>query len=295
MAMLPPPDVRPEPAPPTDTLAPTPPPAVLPHPKAEDLSAITPLMTKGDAALEGGDVVGAISLFRQAVNGAPLSVVPRLKLAAAYQKGGLTDKALNEAQRALEIAPDNLPVQQFLTEIDTQNGTSDGALTRYRALIERDPQDPAAHAGLAESLWNSGDLDGAEREYKTAKKLASPDDHSADAHLAQLYAAQARYDDCLAALKESGKDGYALAIKIVRSRADTLSSTVEAARELLHHGQEHAGAVLRHREKDQFPGRGAGCLRRPGHAAGRVQTVPPAPDALHQPDRPGGRHPGHVH
>lgn len=225
--MLPPRPLLPEPAAPVPE-PPTPP--VKPQPKLEDLAAVTPLLTKGDAFLEGGDVVGAISLYRQAVNGAPLSVVPRLKLALAYQKGGLTDKALDEAKRALEIAPDNLPVQQFLADLDQQNGTSDGSLVRYRALIERDPDDAAAHSGLAEALWNSGDLGGAEAEYKTAKKLAVSGDHSADAHLAQLYATQARYDDCLAALSEAGKDGYALAIRIVRSRADTLSSTMEAAR-----------------------------------------------------------------
>lgn len=206
-------------------------PVVTPAPKSEDLAAITPLMRKGDAALEGGDVVGAIALYRQAVNGAPLSLVPRLKLAQAYQKGGLSEKALNEAQRALEIAPDNQPVQQFLTELDQENGTSDGTLARYRVLIEHNADDPAAHAGLAEALWNGGDLSGAETEYKAAKRLAPLGDHSADAHLAQLYAAQARYDDCLAALQEAGKDGYALALKIVKNRADTLSSTIEASRD----------------------------------------------------------------
>ena len=225
-----PPEVTPEvptrPVPGLDTIL-----AVKPAPKAEDLAAVTPLMTKGDSALEGGDVVGAIALYRQAVNGAPLSITPRLKLARAYQKGGLSEKALDEARRALEIAPDNQPVQQFLTEMDQESGTSDGTLARYHALIERNADDPTAHAGLAEALWNSGDLSGAETEYKTAKRLALPGDHSADAHLAQLYAAQARYDDCLAALQEAGQDGYVLALKIVKNRADTLSSTIEASRE----------------------------------------------------------------
>ncbi len=225
------------PAPPEAAPAPAPKPkrdtvsAVKLQAKAEDLSLIAPTLTKADSALEGGDVVGAIALYRKAINSAPLSAVPRLKLAQAYQKGGLSDKALNEAKRALEIAPDSLPVQQFLSELDQENGTSEGTLTRYRTLIDRDPDDPAAHAGLAEALWNSGDLNGAESEYKAAKKLAPTDDHSADAHLAQLYATQARYEDCLAALQSSGKDGYLLALKIVKNRADTLSSTVEASRD----------------------------------------------------------------
>jgi len=218
------PAVRPAPAP--DAI-----PVIKPQPKVEDLAAIAPLMNKGDSALEGGDVVGAIALYRQAVNGAPLSLAPRLKLAQAYQKGGLSEKALSEAQRALEIAPDSQPLQQFLAQLDQENGTSDGTLARYRVQIERNADDPAAHAGLAEALWNSGDLAGAETEYKSAKRLAPAGDHSADAHLAQLYATQARYDDCLAALQGAGRDGYALALKIVKNRADTLSSTLEASRD----------------------------------------------------------------
>lgn len=205
-------------------------PPVHPAPRPEDLTDILPLMTRGDTALEGGDIVGAISDYRQAVNGAPRSAVPRLKLAQAYQRGGLSEKALDEGKRALDIAPDSLAVQQFLTQLDAENGTSDGSITRYQALVAHTPDDPAGHAALAEALWNGGDLAGAEAEYKAAKKLSAPGDHTADAQLARLYAAQARYDDCLASLQNAGSDGYILAIKIVKGRVDNLSSTIEASR-----------------------------------------------------------------
>ena len=199
-------------------------------PNAEDMTAILPLMAKGDAALDGGDTVSAIALYRQAVNGSPLSVVPRLKLAQAYQKDGLSDRALDEARRALEIAPDSVPVQQFLSDLDQQTGTSVGALTRDRAALASSPNDPLAHAALADALWNSGDLGGAEAEYKAASALSPRGSHLAEAQLAQLYAAEARYTDCLAVLKGSGPGGYALAIGIVVNRADTLSSTLSASR-----------------------------------------------------------------
>ena len=198
---------------------------------AEDMTAIEPLLAKGDSALDGGDAVSAIALYRQAINGAPLSVVPRLKLAQAYAKDGLSDRALDEARRALQIAPDSLPVQQFLLDLDQQTGTSSGTLIRDRAALERDPSDPAAHAALADALWNSGDLGGAEAEYKAASALAPPGSHPADAQLAQLYAAEARYDDCLAILQTGGKDSYAVAIGIVKNRAETLNSTLTASRD----------------------------------------------------------------
>ncbi len=199
--------------------------------KAEDMTAIEPLLAKGDSALDGGDAVSAIALYRQAINGAPLSVVPRLKLAQAYQKDGLNDRALDEARRALEIAPDSAPVQQFLSDLDQQTGTTAGSLIRDRAALERSPTDPAAHASLADALWNNGDLGGAEAEYKAASALAPAGSHLADAQLAQLYAAEARYGDCLAILQSGGKDSYAVAIQIVKNRADTFSSTLASSRE----------------------------------------------------------------
>ena len=206
-------------------------------PKAEDITAIQPLLAKGDAALDGGDAVSAIALYRQAINGAPLSVVPRLKLAQAYQKDGLNDRALDEARRALEIAPDSGAVQQFLSDLDQQTGTTSGTLIRDRAALDRSPSDPAAHAALADTLWNNGDLSGAEAEYKAAQALAPAGNHAADAQLAQLYAAEARYDDCLAALRTAGKGGYALAIQIVKNRAETLSSTLSASRDTFASGK----------------------------------------------------------
>ncbi len=224
-----PPTALPEPVAPTP--APIPPASIVKKrpPKTEDITAIQPLLAKGDAALDGGDAVSAIALYRQAVNGAPLSVVPRLKLAQAYRKDGLSDRALDEARRALEVAPDSVPVQQFLSELDQQTGTSSGTLVRDRAALEQSPNDPAVHISLADDLWNSGDLSGAEAEYKAASAL-SPGIHRADAQLAQLYAAEARYTDCLDVLKDSGPGGYALAIGIVKNRAETLSSTLSASR-----------------------------------------------------------------
>ncbi len=202
----------------------------VPAAKAPDLAPILPLLAQGDAAMDGGDLVSAISFYRQAINGVPLSVVPRLKLAQAYQKSGLNDKALDEAKRAVEISPEDDSLQKFLAQMDQDSGNSDGSLARARALVDRDPANAGAHSDLAEALWNSGDLRGAETEYQTAKKLSPATDHLADAHLAQLYAAQGRYDDSLAALKAAGGAGYPLALKIVRSRSETLSSAIDASR-----------------------------------------------------------------
>lgn len=231
--VLVPPAALPIPTPPGPPVAVVPAP-VRAAPPVDDLSGVKGILTNGDDELARGNFVGAIARYREAVNGAPLSVTPRLKLAQAYLQAEMRDKALDEARRALGVAPDSQLVQQFLAQLDAETGTSDGAVARYNAVVAQNPQDPTAHLELGDALWNNSDLTQAESEYKQAQTLAapgSPPAQTAAAHLARLFAAQSRYDDSLAALKVAGAAGYALALGIVQSRADTLSSTLEAGQE----------------------------------------------------------------
>jgi tetratricopeptide (TPR) repeat protein len=127
-----------------------------------------------------------------------------------------------------------------LDQLDAETGTSDGAVARYTASVALNPQDPTAHLELGDAYWNNSDLAQAESEYKQAQTLASPGSSSAQAaaaHLARLYAAQSRYDDSLAALKDAGATGYALALGIVQGRADMLSSTLDAAQAAFNGGK----------------------------------------------------------
>ena len=239
------PSPLPIPAPSTEIVRPTPTPPpvpataqlslpVLPAAPASDndLSSVRKMLSDGDNALAIGSFVEAISNYRDAVNGAPLSVVPRLKLAQAYLQSDLRDKALSEAQRALQIAPGDPSIVQFLMQLDAETGSTDGAVARFQALADQNPQDAAAHLELGDALWNNSAVVQAESEYKLAQSLASNQPQTAQAassHLARLYAAQSRYDDSLAALRDAGAGGYALALTIVQSRADTLRSTLDAA------------------------------------------------------------------
>lgn len=203
---------------------------VAPRPD-EDLVPVRSLLAQGDTALSAGNFVAAIAAYRDAINGAPLSMAPRLKLAQAYLQSDRRDKALSEAQRALALAPNNPAVQQFLMQLDAETGSSDGAVARFQAVAAQSPQDPNAHLELADALWNNGALAQAEDEYQTAQSLAGPHTpaaRQAAAHLARLYAAQSRYADSLAALAHAGAGGYALALGIVQSRADTLRSMLDA-------------------------------------------------------------------
>lgn len=219
-------------SPPATPIAKSPPAAAAPPP--EDLSAIKGQLSQGDSLLSQGDFAAAIAVFRSAINTAPLSVVPRVKLAQTYLEADMQDKALDEATRALEIAPGNAAILSFLSRLDAQTGTSQGAVARYTAQVAQNAKDPMAHVELGDAYWNSNSINQAESEYNTALNLAAPGtvaQHTASAHLARLFAAEQRYADSLAALKTAGPSGYALALGIVQSRTDTLSTTLEGAQD----------------------------------------------------------------
>ena len=250
----PPPASAPAPAPPIAppvTLVPPPiappvtlvPPPAAPTDSGADLAAVQPLIRQGDQAVARGDIVDAYALYREAINDAPLSDVPRLKLAQAYLLGGLPDKALNEAQRALMIAPNSVAVQEFLIKFDADNGTTAGRVVRYRALVAKNPDDPRGHLDLGDALWSGSDYPGAEAEYKTARDLApaaSETQREAVAHLARLEAATGHYQACLAAMKTAGDAAYPLVLGVVQNAAETLVTTMDTA-----HDDFDAGKVTR--------------------------------------------------
>jgi len=195
------------------------------------LDAVRPLIARGDAAVDRGEIASAISLYRQAIDGAPLSVVPRLKLAQAYLQGGFKDKALNEAKRALQVSPDSIPVQEFLIHLDTDDNTSEGAVAMYEGLVEKNPNDPGVHVELGDAYWNNNDLGRSESEYKIALHLSKPGDNRAAGQLARLYAVQSRYDEVKRVITKIGAAQYPLAVKIIQSRMETLVTTLSTARE----------------------------------------------------------------
>jgi tetratricopeptide (TPR) repeat protein len=202
------------------------------------LDAVRPLIARGDEAVESGEIARAISLYRQAIDGAPLSVVPRLKLAQAYLQGGFRDKALSEAKRALQVSPDSIPVQEFLIHLDSDDNTSEGAVAMYEGLVEKNPNDPGVHIGLGDAYWNDNDLGRAESEYKIGLHLSKPGETKAAVQLARLYAAQSRYDDALKALGNmSETNRYSIEISLIQSRTETLITTLSTAREAFDAGK----------------------------------------------------------
>jgi len=227
---------------PVTTPAPSPAPPI-PASSAVDLTAVQPLITRADQAVARGDMVDAYALYRGAINGAPLSDVPRLKLAQAYLAGGLADKALDEAQRALALIPGSIALQEFLIKYDAENGTTAGRVARYKALAAKNPQDATVHLDLGDAFWDGTFYADAETEYKSARDLASAGSdlqRVAIAHLARLYAAMGRYDDCSTAMKAAGDPAYPLVLSVVQNSAEDQTARMDGA-----HDDFDAGKITR--------------------------------------------------
>ncbi|MGO8671682.1 MAG: tetratricopeptide repeat protein [Capsulimonadaceae bacterium] len=204
---------------------------------AQQLALVQPVIAKGDTAMDNGQIAQAIADYEDAINDAPLSAVPRLRLARAYLQGGFKDKAIDEAKRGLEVAPDSIPLQEFLIHLDTDDSTSEGTVAMYEALVEKNPKDLSAHLGLADAYWSSDLLARAEEEYKIAEHLGPSGDRRAATQLARLYAVQSKYDDALDVVKTLGAGGYPVAMQIVQARSETLIGTLTSARETFDAGK----------------------------------------------------------
>ncbi len=185
-------------------------------------------ISSGDQAMGSGDAGRAVDEYRHAVNESPRNAIPRLKLAQAYIAVAQQDMAVDELRRAGEIDPKSADLRDFLTD-QAKRGTLPGADSLLLELkAGSTPNDPSSLIALGDSYWNSNHLDQAEQSYSQAAQLA-PDLPDAYARLARLYAASERYDECLAALKKSGDEGYGSALRIIVQRSDSLIGDIDAA------------------------------------------------------------------
>jgi tetratricopeptide (TPR) repeat protein len=199
---------------------------------AADLASVQPTINTADRDVQSGDYVDAYALYRQAINLAPLSDVPRLKLAQAYLKGGQPDLALSAAQDALEVVPDSPAIQAFLSQYDKQNNTQVGEITRDQARVIKDPQDPAVHLELGDAFWRQEQNTDAETQFTQARDLAPVNSllhEKAIAHLAGVHASIAQYDKALAEMQASGDLGYPLVLTVVQSDMDKLAGDMDQA------------------------------------------------------------------
>lgn len=122
----------------------------------------------GDALLQKGQAVEAMTHFQTALILEPRCLLAEKNLANALVKLGRTDEAISHYQRALEIQPDYAEAHNNLANLLLQAGQVDEAVAHYQAALATEPDDAEIHHNLAGALLKQGQVDQAMAQYQIA-------------------------------------------------------------------------------------------------------------------------------
>lgn len=125
--------------------------------------------------------------FAQVVADRPQAAVGHYYLALVRNGEKRPDAAIEEARRALELAPDYADAATLLGYLLRQQGRAEEAIEAYRRTLGLRPSDAQAHSGLAPLLTKQGQAEEAVEHYRKAIRL-QPNAPETLAELARLYA-----------------------------------------------------------------------------------------------------------
>ncbi len=136
---------------------------------AQDLAS---LLAEGENRLAAGDWDGAVAVFRQAVEAAPLSALAHSKLGVAYAYRRQWEDARAEFTRAIQLDPRYAPAHSNLGNVHREHGRLDDAVTCYLQAIRVDPDYWIAHQNLGIVYKQQGRFEDAVREFKVSTRLS---------------------------------------------------------------------------------------------------------------------------
>src|SRR2546425_492737 len=100
---------------------------------------------RGVALMEQFKHEEAVKEFQQALNSEPKFAAARINLALAYNFLNDSAKALTEARKAIEVAPNNPYAQYALAMALRAEKQDDEALAAFNRVLTLDPRDAAAN------------------------------------------------------------------------------------------------------------------------------------------------------
>jgi len=127
--------------------------------------------SRGDRAIASSDFAAAVAHYRRALDLAPESVPLRQKLATALSLTGDVPGTLRELQEVLRRSPDFGPAHYSLGVLLLGDGQLDHAIDQFSAAVRSDPTYLQARLQLANSLRRRQRLDAAAREYRNIIKI----------------------------------------------------------------------------------------------------------------------------
>ena len=137
------------------------------------------------------------SLWRRALVCTSENAVAHYGLGLTLVQRGEPDKAIDEFQSAVDIAPDYAEAHNNLGYLFFQQGRADDAIAQFKAALRIQPDYAESHNNLGLVYHAQGRLDDALREYREAFRL-KPDYAEAHFNLANIYNQQGHLDDAIA-------------------------------------------------------------------------------------------------
>lgn len=129
------------------------------------------LFVRGKALFDAKDDKAAVEAFSQAVQLAPQNAIYRAWYARLLARVNESDKAILEANRALELDSKCAMAYFARGNARSDKGDLDGAIADYTEAIRLDPKDAMAYYNRGNTRYNKGDLDGAIADYTEAIRL----------------------------------------------------------------------------------------------------------------------------
>jgi uncharacterized protein YkwD len=139
-------------------------------------SSVAALLGGAEADVYANRYTAARDAFQAAVTAAPQDPDARASFALFLNYAGDSERALDEATRATELAPNDGHAFAVLCRVDDWSADFAAAARAGRQAVRLTQDDPLAHLFLAEALADTGRLSESQSEIHAARKLvaASP-------------------------------------------------------------------------------------------------------------------------
>jgi putative PEP-CTERM system TPR-repeat lipoprotein len=150
----------------------------------------------------GADVAEVRALLDQGIKVSPSEAGPRLQLVEVLLRSRQWDAAMQVAQEAASVLPDDLEVQDALGRTQIQAGRVEQAISTFRRMTGLDERSGKAHVRLADVLRASGDLQRSTDSLRRALEI-EPDLEIARTRLVETLIADGKPQEALAIAKRS--------------------------------------------------------------------------------------------
>ncbi len=184
----------------------------------------------GQALASAGRRDEAMEHYRKAFEINGLYLAPRINYAASLWKQNNPAEALDVAEDALKLDPDNAQAHAIKAVALFSLKRPDESIREFQTSIEINPKDVDAHNNLAKVLLAArNDLDGAVEHFQTASKL-KPDDPQAHEGLADVLWRQGKFREAVEHRKRQAALQPQNTAKIIKAVRELISDPRPEAR-----------------------------------------------------------------